>query len=85
MITRVTTKGQVTIPAEIRAAAQIAPGAKLEWEYDSLAHRLIATKPIDAGNRTLSMAERIALVRGTATTKMTTDEIMALTRGPDDE
>jgi AbrB family looped-hinge helix DNA binding protein len=37
MTTRVTSKGQVTIPAEIREAAHIAAGTELAWTYDPLA------------------------------------------------
>lgn len=31
-IAKITTKGQTTIPADIRAALQVGPGDKLAWE-----------------------------------------------------
>ena len=33
MATRVTSKGQVTIPVDIREAAHVVPGTELEWTY----------------------------------------------------
>jgi bifunctional DNA-binding transcriptional regulator/antitoxin component of YhaV-PrlF toxin-antitoxin module len=77
MGTRITSKGQVTIPAPIREAAQALAGTELEWSYDPVGERIIATK---LHGRTQSGASRFATLRGTATAGMTTDEIMALTR-----
>ena len=79
MGTRITTKGQVTIPVEIRAAARIEAGAELEWVYDAATRRVIATK---AGDGTRLGKSRFARARGSASTDMTTDQIMALTRDP---
>lgn len=31
-VAKITTKGQTTIPADIRAALQVGPGDKLAWE-----------------------------------------------------
>lgn len=73
---KVTTKGQVTIPLEIRDQLNIHPGAEVEFRIDGNAVKLI---PVAAGNtRGRSLVGRL---RGKATIKMTTDEIMAMTRG----
>lgn len=79
MGTRVTSKGQVTIPTTIRTAAHIGTGTELEWSFDPVGQRIVAVK---AGTRTRRGRSRFARVRGTATTGMSTDEIMALTRDP---
>jgi len=73
---RVTSKGQVTIPIEVRERLGIEPESEVEFEVvGNLAQiRKVASSP--------SRGERIvAHLRGTATTKLSTDELMALTRG----
>jgi AbrB family looped-hinge helix DNA binding protein len=77
MSTRVTSKGQVTIPAEIRAVAHADAGTELDWSYDPIGERIIATR---TGSRPSASTSRFARFRGSATTGLTTDEIMALTR-----
>jgi len=79
MGTRITSKGQVTIPVDIREAAHAGAGTELEWSYDAVAQRIIATK---AKSRVRSRRSRFSVLRGTAGTGMTTEEIMALTRDP---
>jgi antitoxin PrlF len=74
--TGVTSKGQITIPGPIRDAARVAPGSELEWTYDPVGDRIIATKPRSRSNR----GGRFVRLRGTATTCMSTEEIMARTR-----
>ena len=81
MATTVTTKGQVTIPKEVRDLLGIKPGSAVTFEV------------VDDGRVVLSKAgrrgeaprppSRFAKLRGTATAGMTTDDIMALTRGED--
>ena len=73
---RITTKGQVTIPLEIREQLNIRPGAEVDFVIDGSAVKMIPTKR--SPQRGLRIVERM---RGKATVKMTTDEIMALTRG----
>ena len=79
MPTRITSKGQVTIPVEIREAAHASAGTELEWTYDPLGQRIIATKATTGARKQRS---RFAALRGTAGTTMSTAEIMALTRDP---
>jgi len=75
---RVTTKGQVTIPIELRHQYGIEPGSEVEFipSEDGLVLRRTAG---DSPGRRL--VERLR-GRGTGI-GMTTDEIMALTRGED--
>jgi len=75
---RITSKGQVTIPVEIREKAGLLPGAEVDFELDGEGVRIVrATAP-----RGETRGQRaVRLLRGSATVRMTTDEIMALTRG----
>ncbi|MGE4425063.1 MAG: AbrB/MazE/SpoVT family DNA-binding domain-containing protein [Solirubrobacteraceae bacterium] len=71
---RVTSKGQVTIPQEVRRRLGIEPGSEVDFELDQDGARLVRRTRTDG--RSL-----VAAMRGRATTTMSTDEIMALTRG----
>jgi AbrB family looped-hinge helix DNA binding protein len=73
---RVTTKGQVTIPLEIREQLSIHPGTDVEFAVEGNAVKLVPAKRSQARGK--RVVERL---RGRATVRMTTDEIMALTRG----
>lgn len=76
---RVTSKGQVTIPIEIRAQLGFLPETEVEFAVMGDAAVLRRSEhPTRSPGRLL--VERL---RGSATVKMTTDEIMALTRGED--
>lgn len=69
---RVTQKGQVTIPRDIRAALGIRAGSDVRFELDVDGARLV---PDRAGT-----AREIARMRGAGDVELTTDEILALTR-----
>lgn len=69
---RVTQKGQVTIPLEVRRALGIHPGSDVEFELDERGARLL----IDSER----VASEIARMRGAGDVELTTDEILALTR-----
>ena len=71
---RVTTKGQVTIPQHIREKLGILPATEIEFVEEK--DRVYIVKKEDPGNRNI----RFRKLRGVATVRMTTDEIMALTR-----
>lgn len=77
---RITSKGQVTIPAEIRERAGLLPDTEVEFELDGTAVRII--RAADQGNRGRGR-RLIDRLQGSAGVRMTTDEIMALTRDPD--
>jgi AbrB family looped-hinge helix DNA binding protein len=83
---RITSKGQVTIPQALREKTGLLPHTEVEFELDGRAVRIkrarrgskrvrpIQHKPDD-------WADFVAQMRGKGDIKMTTDEIMALTRG----
>jgi len=73
---RVTDKGQVTIPKHIRDAAGIGPGSEVEFELRD--EVIVVRKRNDGPTRGRRLAERL---RGRGDVDMSTDEIMALTRG----
>jgi AbrB family looped-hinge helix DNA binding protein len=77
---RITSKGQVTIPQELREQTGLLPHTEVDFVVDDAGGvRIIkgrsATRPT-RGGRAL---ERLR--RGPRGVSMTTDEIMALTRG----
>ena len=72
---RVTTKGQVTIPQDIREKLGIFPSVEVDFIEEK--GRVYIVKKPGQGTDTL----RFNKLRGTATVKMTTDQIMSLTRG----
>jgi AbrB family looped-hinge helix DNA binding protein len=74
---RITSKGQVTIPSEIRARFGFLPETQVEFRVEGSAVRLVKLPPRKGRDRGGSMISRL---RGSATVKMSTDEIMALTR-----
>jgi AbrB family looped-hinge helix DNA binding protein len=74
---RITSKGQVTIPAEIRERAGFLPQTEVEFEFDGAAVRIVRAK---AGKRDGRGARLVAHLRGRGDVAMSTDEIMALTR-----
>ena len=74
---RITSKGQVTIPVEIREKAGLLPETEVEFELDAKGVRIRRAKAPQRGGRG---AAAVAHLRGRATVKMSTDEIMALTR-----
>lgn len=73
---RVTIKGQVTIPQEIRERHGFLPGTEVRFVEEDGVVRLEK-----AGRRRARGDALVEHMRGRARTRMTTDEIMALTRG----
>jgi AbrB family looped-hinge helix DNA binding protein len=72
---RVTSKGQVTIPQHIRDKMEIMPNSEVEFKEEK--ERVYLVKKKSQGQK----LRKFHRFRGIATVKMTTDEIMALTRG----
>jgi AbrB family looped-hinge helix DNA binding protein len=72
---RITSKGQVTIPIELREATGLLPGTEVDFVRDGDAVRL--TRTARARGRGEALVERL---RGRATSRLSTEEIMALTR-----
>ena len=75
---RITSKGQVTIPVEIRERLGLLPNSEVEFEVEGNAVRIRKVRGRPQRGRGRSIVEQL---RGKATSGMTTDEIMALTRG----
>jgi AbrB family looped-hinge helix DNA binding protein len=72
---RLTAKGQVTIPIEIRERLGLHPGSVVEFSVDGDAVRITRAPEAEGRGRTL-----VARLRGSAGPGPSTDEIMALTR-----
>lgn len=78
---RVTTKGQVTIPQEVRKKLGIFPGTEVEFIVRGDSAKLVKAKSkIGKRSRGEEIVARI-VGKGTANLDLTTDQIMALTRG----
>jgi AbrB family looped-hinge helix DNA binding protein len=73
---RITSKGQVTIPQSIRERMGLLPNTEIDFSVEG--KKVVLRKVKGRLTRGKAM---IARMRGRATLKMTTDEIMALTRG----
>jgi len=74
---RITSKGQVTIPIEIRAKLGLLPNCEVVFELDRDSVRIRKAKgTMSRGERLLELMRRARPRPG-----MTTDQLMALTRG----
>jgi AbrB family looped-hinge helix DNA binding protein len=74
---RITSKGQVTIPIEIRERVGLLPHTEVRFEVEGDTVRIIREEE-SAGGRGKKLLQRM---RGRATSGLSTEEIMALTRG----
>jgi AbrB family looped-hinge helix DNA binding protein len=72
----ITVKGQVTIPQAIRDRMGFLPGTDIEFVAKN--NRVYLTKPDKSRRRG---ARVVSHLRGRGRVRMTTDQIMALTRG----
>jgi AbrB family looped-hinge helix DNA binding protein len=76
---RLTSKGQVTIPQTLRKKFGLLPATEVSFEDVGNG---VLIRPAASGRR--SLAERwIKRAGGSATSKLTSDEILGLTRGED--
>ncbi len=73
---RITSKGQVTIPLAIRQRAGFLPQTEVEFVVQG---NVVVLRKVH-GVRPRG-ARLVRAMRGKGTTRMTTDQIMALTRG----
>jgi AbrB family looped-hinge helix DNA binding protein len=73
---KVTTKGQVTIPQAVRDQLGIHPGSEVAFEVDGDVLKLVPTKRAPKPDGALA-----ARMRGLGDVRMSTEEILALTRG----
>jgi len=75
MTTTVTSKGQITIPKQVRDLMGIGPGSVIDFERGQDG-RIVLIK-VEKKSR----PSRFARLRGHAGKGLSTDEIMAMTRG----
>ncbi len=75
---KVTAKGQVTIPKELREKLGILPGTEVEFIPEENHLKLVKKKTAPGRGEQL-----IKHLKGKATIRLSTEEIMALTRGED--
>jgi len=75
---KVTTKGQVTIPKALREKLGIFPGTEVEFIAQGNHLKLVKKKTAPGKGHRL-----VESLKGRATISLSTDEIMALTRGED--
>jgi AbrB family looped-hinge helix DNA binding protein len=73
-MTKMTSKGQVTIPKRVRDHLGLEPGSDLDFDLEADG-RVFLKADREAPN------SRFARLRGSARPGMTTDELMALSRG----
>jgi antitoxin PrlF len=69
---RVTQKGQVTIPLDVRQALGIRPGSEVGFQLDERGARLVVDRE--------RIASEIERMRGAGDIELSTEEILALTR-----
>ncbi len=79
MVTTLTSKGQVTIPKQIRDALNLVPGASVEFAVNREGEVVIQR----AGARPGHKRDRFEAARGKADVKWRTDDLMSLLRGED--
>ncbi len=73
---RVTEKGQVTIPKDLRDTYGIGAGTEVQFEAGD--DSIVVRKVVSKAGRGRALVERL---RSRGDVAMSTDEIMALTRG----
>jgi len=74
---KITSKGQVTIPQDIRERTGLLPDTEVEFIVKGNVVQIVKSR-----QQTRSRGTRIVrALRGSATIRMSTDEIMKLTRG----
>lgn len=78
MSTKVTSKGQVTIPKPVRDRLNLKPGSAVDFELAPDGQVMLKK----AGKKPAAPAKgRFDRIRGSLKSDLTTDEIMALMRG----
>ena len=73
---KITSKGQVTIPQEIREKTGLLPDTEVEFIVRGNAVQIVKSKRSPSRGASI-----VSSMRGRATTRLSTDEIMKLTRG----
>jgi AbrB family looped-hinge helix DNA binding protein len=76
---KITSKGQVTIPIGVRERLGLLPETEVDFIVDGETVRIQRRADGGTGGRGAKIVGRL---RGTGSIRMTTDEILALTRKP---
>jgi AbrB family looped-hinge helix DNA binding protein len=76
---RITSKGQVTIPVEIREKLGLLPDTEVDFVVEGEGARIVRRPNGGREGRGVRIVRRL---RGTGSVRMSTDEILALTRKP---
>ena len=79
MTTRLTSKGQVTIPKRIRDELQLLPGATVQFSVNPAGELVLHRPPAAKGSRRPRL-DRFDAVRGRADVQWRTDDLMKLLR-----
>jgi len=77
---RMTVKGQVTIPVEMREKLGLHPNSEVEFE---LQDDMVCIRKAKGAGRKSRGQRLLELMRRAPRPSMTTDELMAMTRGED--
>ena len=77
MATMMTSKGRVTVPKTVREFLGVGPGSTIDFELRPNGEVVIRAAATDRR----PPRSRFARLRGRATVKLSTDEILVLTRG----
>ena len=72
---RITSKGQVTIPVEVRERVGLKPHTEVEFQVE---RGIVRLRKVPGSSRRARQV--VARMRGSATVRMSTDAILALTR-----
>lgn len=83
MSTTVTSKGQVTIPKQLRDYLGLEPGSQVDFAY--AADGQVVIRPVKPAKASKKKPSRFAALRGSVKLGMTTDEYMNLIRGYDED
>jgi len=75
----ITSKGQVTIPADIRERAGLLPQTEVDFEFDGKVVRIVRAAAAKGDGRGARLVAHLRAHGGDVA--MSTDAIMALTRG----
>jgi len=77
---RITSKGQVTIPQDVRECAGLMPVTDVAFKIEAgVVHLVKANQAVSRKTRGQKLVESL---RGCGDFRMTTDEVIALMRGP---
>lgn len=82
MSTALTGKGQITIPEQVRKTLGLVPGSKVDFRVDEQGRIYICKAEADEPTGPVEK-DRFERIRGRATVKWKTDQLMTLLRGDD--